>query len=121
MRLLGETSAELYLNAARGMMHYLFGTAVLNSSPQDIEQINLAAPDAESLLVDWLSALLYRAATRYAMITVVSIHITAETSLAAQIGYMPANAIEDIKAVTYYDLKIEKTAGLYRATVTLDI
>lgn len=121
MRVSGKDLPELFTNAALGMMAFLYGEEALKLKPAKTETIAVESADLQSLLVDWLSELLYlsdendRAYTAY--------HITELTDkkIAANVGSISAEAKDDIKAVTYHELVIEKRDGQLEATIVFDI
>ena len=59
LRVRGATLAELFANAARGMLALALGGDPVPAG-QDRTEILLSAPDPETLLVDWLTELVYR-------------------------------------------------------------
>lgn len=121
IRARGRTLGELFVNSARGLMTLVFGAAILNQEPQGTEPIRIESADQVALLVDWLSELLCRCKTGHrAYIGFESIEV-GDRMLDCRAGYIPAEAQEDVKAVTFYDLKIEKLEDRYQATVTYDI
>lgn len=85
-------------------------------------KVSVHGIDYESLLVNWLSELLYLQETRgetYALF-----HITALNSvrLDATISGAPAGPLNKfVKAVTYHDLRIEQTPEWWQATVVVDV
>ena len=117
----GKTLEELFENAALGMMEYLFGEYNGNYENIDSSAVEIEAPDKESLLVDWLSELLCLTNTNYKRVVKFDLAIKDNTRLLAKIGAIKANAIEDIKAVTYSFLKIENENGLFETIITFDI
>lgn len=134
----GKTRAELFRAAALGMMQYMF-VEELNASPHEIleEQFVLHAPDADCLLVDFLSRVLLSSLTRRCCwtsvavhdisgvavhdISGVAVHDISEQSLDVTLRGSRAAAQHEIKAVTYHGLHVQHRDGQWRAVVTLDI
>jgi SHS2 domain-containing protein len=87
--------------------------------------LSLSAPDAESLLVAFLSELVYTAEQE--KITFTSIRVeTLEGSerweLRAEMdGALLASANKTIKAVTYHNLRIRQTARGYEVEIVFDV
>jgi SHS2 domain-containing protein len=121
LRARGDSLEQLFANAARGMMSYLFGAQIANARPQRTEVIEVEAPDREGLLVDWLSELLYRATSEYQAYGEFRIRELSDRRLTATAGVIPAEAIDDIKAVTHHELSIRERDGGWEATVVFDI
>lgn len=121
LRCEGSSREDLFGAAARGMTAYLYGPAVLQQTAAGSQQINLKALDFETLLVDWLSQLLFLSTTSYQACITFEIDPLPQPSLGARVGMTSAIAEEDIKAVTYSGLKIEEKAGVFQATIVFDI
>jgi SHS2 domain-containing protein len=117
----GDSLEELFANAATGMIHQLFDPAALEKEPEAIQSFELTARDLESLLVDWLSEVLYRVTSDYRAFVDICVSEVKETSLKATAGAIAAEAVDDIKAVTYHELSIKKRNSLWEATVVFDL
>jgi SHS2 domain-containing protein len=121
LRIWGRDLADLLFNAAYGM------STLLVTNPTGIplthqEQIEIKAHDAESLLVNWLSELAYRAEAEGVVFAQFNMqHVTPTTLQAAvQGGHVP-NLKKHIKAVTYHNLEILKTDAGLEVTVVFDV
>ena len=121
LRALGQDLEDVFVNAARGMMAFMFGDEILGARPEQREFIRIEAADREALLVDWLAELLYRAATTYHAYVDFRIRTIGEHTLTADVGIAAAEAVDDIKAVTHHELAVRKTDGGWEAVVVLDI
>ena len=121
LRARGATLAEVFANAAHGMMAYLFGDELVEAKPERWDRIEITAPDREALLVDWLSELLYRATSGYCAFVGFEVDEIDEQRLAAKVGIVSATAIDDIKAVTHHELTVRKCDDGWEATVVFDI
>jgi SHS2 domain-containing protein len=122
LRAWGNSLEELFVKSAEGMMAYLFGSDIVAARRRRTETVELAAPDREALLVDWLSELLYRATSEYNAYTGFCVLALSETALKATASAVTASAIEDIKAVTHHELSIRKREdGCWEATIVFDI
>jgi SHS2 domain-containing protein len=121
IRAFGETLAEAFANVGRAMMAFLFGDGILETTPERTELIAVAADDRESLLVDWLSELLWQSSTHHAAYVPLRVTEITGTRLAAEVGLTPARAIEDIKGVTYHELSIGRAHERWEVTVVCDL
>jgi SHS2 domain-containing protein len=119
LRVYGGDWSELLTNAALGMFTLI---ASWNDAPPRVEQnVTLHSLDAESLLVDWLSELLYL----HEMLDVVffdfDILCASPNSLEAVARgtdqWLPRTAV---KAVTFNDLHVATTTDGYTATIVFD-
>jgi SHS2 domain-containing protein len=121
LRALGTTLEDVFINAACGMMAFMFGDEILNARPERREFVRIEAADREALLVDWLAELLYRAASRYHAYVDFHICTMDDHRLAAEVGIAAAEALDDIKAVTHHELAIRKIDGGFEAVVVFDL
>ena len=121
LRAFGTSLAQLFANAAEGMMAFLFGAKIAKARPERSDVIAINSPDREALLVDWLSELLYRATSQYQAYVQFCIHEIGDRRLMATAGVVPAEAIDEIKAVTHHELSIRERDGGWEATVVFDI
>ena len=79
--------------------------------------------DLETLLVAWLNELLYLSEMNDALFTRFEVAIDGdlEPALTANVRGVPGRGhLAHVKAVTYYDLRVEPTPVGWRATVTFD-
>ena len=85
-------------------------------------KVNVAAEDAPELLVSWLNRLLLGQELDGALYTRFEIHEISPVGLrGVAYGYPGAPAHTAIKAVTFHDLDIHRTADYWTATVTFDV
>jgi len=120
LRVWGDDLPALFENAARGMVS-LLGDAP--PSAITIQQtITLQAPDLETLLVDWLTELLYliEEGNTFNMIGVTRME---GLSLDAEVRGGPVTEPfrKEIKAVTYHMLAIQKTDVGYETVIVFDV
>ena len=121
LRIFGSDLQELFNSAAQGMIALM--VADVSKVPLEVEKsIELAAIDAESLLVEWLSELAYWAETEMLVFNTFRIQNVTATHLQASIlgGKVP-ELKKQIKAVTYHNLKIIKTSRGLEATIVFDV
>ena len=121
VRCQAESLVELFCLAARAMNEYLFGADVFRQGITEKGNISLQAPDLESLLVDWLSSLLTISATTYSACVKYDFTSFEANSLESQVSLAKALAQEEIKAVTYSGLHIEKVNNVFHASIIFDI
>ncbi len=122
----GKDLPSLFINATRAMTEYLGmdlpspGAGEGEERGQEI--ITLSAPDQNSLLVSWLSEILYHTLTKRKIYTDYKINeLTAQSLKAEIIGEPQKKFAHDIKAVTYHSLDIKKVAAGYEVVITFDI
>ncbi len=121
LRIFGSNLRELLLNAARGM-NSLMVTELTPCSVQHEKSVELDAMDAESLLVEWLSELAYRAETEMLVFHKFDMESVSPTHLKATLTGSRVTQLEKhIKAVTYHNLEIIETDKGLAATVVFDV
>ena len=121
LKINGQNLEELFVNAARGLNSLLGADADLNSTPLT-KSIELAAMDAESLLVEWLSELAYWAEAGMLVFRTFDLQHVSPTHVKALIhGSRVTRMEKHIKAVTYHNLEIVKTESGLAATVVFDV
>lgn len=114
----------LFSEAARGM-NTLAG-AVLAAAPRREVPFETTAPDAESLLVAFLSELVYYAEQEHTGFDDFTLELSPETDgifwlRAVLRGARFAELNKAIKAVTYHGLAIRKTEQGYETTIVFDV
>jgi len=132
IRAYGQTMEELFVHALQGMFqsirpqaqgcHEHEGRLVCASLPAK-HGIRLEAPDAEQLLVDFLSQALYLSDIHNEAYLDVEIHKFNSKMIKATVKGVKITGFDgvEIKAVTYNDLKIELTNGIWQADIVFDI
>ena len=128
IRAFGKTKEELFSNMLKGMISGL-RPEILNSEAET-RNIEIKSSDLEALLVDFLSEVLYLTQVNkeiYANIKFKKLTDPSTSSGQAElegelIGQKVKRFGEDIKAVTYHELKIEqKKDGIWEAIVLFDV
>ncbi len=124
----GKNLEEVFENAALAMFNVIIDTEKV--SEKTAEEIILKSPDLESLLVDWLSELLYLFEVNEIVFKKFRVEEIREeegeysiTSRASGEKYYPeSHPFEtEIKAVTYNQLEVEKIDDGWKAQVVVDI
>lgn len=121
IRAYGKNLPELFSNMLKGMFEVC--EPVIDDKLSIItHEIKIQSQNLESLLVDFLSEALYLSDTNNEVYFEVEFKKMTEQEL---IGKLKGNKIkglkEEIKAVTWHDLKIEKINNKWQATVLFDI
>jgi SHS2 domain-containing protein len=121
LRIYGSDLRELLVNAAHGMNSLMVKEPAATSRPVE-RSIELEAMDAESMLVEWLSELAFWAETEMLVFDSFDLHDVSPTHLKATIyGNRAQQLKKHIKAVTYHNLAIVRTARGVSATVVFDV
>jgi SHS2 domain-containing protein len=115
----------LFAQAARGM-HALSGARPA-AGPRRLRTIELQAPDAESLLVGFLSELVFAAEGERLIFNRIKVRLHDPDPgpglrLSATMSAAPLSSLtRAIKAVTYHNLSIRRTAGGYEVEIVFDV
>lgn len=123
LRVYGRDLPEFLRHAAQGMYH-LMGVRLDagGAGPGAVQQVDLAAGDAEELLVDWLGELAYWVESQGLVFGAFQFHTVSPRRLRATLQEGRKTPVEKtIKAVTYHDLRIETTPHGLEATVVFDV
>lgn len=124
----GKTLEEVFENAALAMFNVIINTEKV--AGETAREIFLKSPDLESLLVDWLSELLYIFEVDEIVFRKFRVEEIKEeegeysiTGQALGEKYYPeSHPFEtEIKAVTYNQLEIVKTVDGWKAQIVVDI
>jgi SHS2 domain-containing protein len=120
IRVRGHDLAELFANAAYGMACQMADVDAVGRTVEHL--VELAAYDAETLLVTWLGELLYLGERDGCVFTDFDLLKVTPTRLRAIARGGPAREIQrHIKAVTFSDLEIVRTGTGYEATIVFDV
>jgi SHS2 domain-containing protein len=121
LRIRGRNLEELLINAAGGLV------AIMNPVPSGggrtaTRVIDLDALDAETLLVNWLSELAFWAETERLVFDRFDVEQISPTHLRTVARGGRAERLErHVKAVTFHNLDIVRTAHGLAATVVFDV
>ena len=124
IRVWGSTIEELFINSAIAMFDIIAERSDI--SHQLTMEIEIVSSDVEELLVDWLSDLNFLYLTESKVFNKFIIdQISANRLTARAIGEMfdgQKHSIKnEIKAVTFHDLKIEKINNFFETKIIFDI
>lgn len=132
LRVYGKTLAEFFRNAVIGMFQSIGPQAsgcqvvhdrVICPELPKIHQVTSTGQDLESLLVNFLSELLYLSDVHNEAYLDAIIQDVSQTHIAAVVHGVEVSCFEvvEIKAVTYHDLSVKKIDGLWQADIVFDI
>jgi len=120
IRVWGHDLAELFANGAYGMACQMADPDTVVRTVERL--IELAAYDAETLLVTWLGELLYLSERDGCVFTAFDPLEVSPTRLRAVAWGGPVRERQrHIKAVTFSDLEIVHTGAGYEATIVFDV
>jgi SHS2 domain-containing protein len=120
----GNTLPELFIHAAQGMESLMV-------SPEQVRllvrrEITAEGHDVVSLLIAWLNELIFLFDTEYLIFRAFEIDRLTETYLKGRASGEPYDAQRHdlssaIKATTWHEAAVERTAEGYRARIIFDI
>ena len=110
---------SLFIEAARAM-NSLSGTLIGNGT-RVTQTFEAEGPDPESLLVAFLSELVYYQEQENLTFDVFDLRVATQWVKVAMEGAHVESVEKAIKAVTYHNLKIEKTAEGLETTIVFDV
>lgn len=120
----GAQMSELFSRAAWA----LFSIVCDVDTVQPAETIGLVVQgsDRNDLLVKWLSELNFLHITQHRLFCRFAVHEITETALRAEaageaIDLKRHTVFTEVKAITYHQLRIEKSDGLWKARVIVDL
>jgi len=121
LRVRARSLEKLFCLAARGMFALMTEATAVATASEIALDVN--APDRETLLVDWLSELLFQYEMTGLVFREFDLTITPGWQLRgkARGGPPRAEMRKHIKAVTFHDLHIDEHDGVYETTVVFDI
>lgn len=124
VRGVGATLGEAFAGAATAMTAAICDPARVGAG--DTVKIECAAPDAETLLVDWLNALVYEMATRRMLFSRFEVTIE-DNQLSATAWGEPVDVARhqpaaEIKGASYCELEVRQDPdGHWRAQCVVDV
>jgi SHS2 domain-containing protein len=120
----GATREEAFANAARALMHLIVELDAIEL--REAVPIEVQGPDPESVLVNWLSEILYRHDAEGWLFRDFEINRLENHSLSALAQGEKSQPSRHqlklmVKAITYHQLALEETPAGWRAQVYVDI
>ena len=121
IRAFGKNKEELFLNMLLGMTECL--KPELKEGKKVTHKIEIKSSDLSSLLVDFLSEVLYLTQVKKRAYFKAKFKKFSDKEIEVElIGQKVERFNEDIKAVTYHDLEIQQRKdGIWEATVLFDV
>jgi len=119
MRVWAQDLPSLFAESARAM-NALAGT-VTGAGPRVKRTFESEGSDAESLLVAFLSELVYYQEQENLAFDTFAIQISAKQISVNMEGARIAAVDKAIKAVTYHNLKVEETSRGYEVVIVIDV
>ena len=122
IRAFGKTKEELFLNMMIGMNENM-KPEIKEPIEKTKREIKIESPDLDSLLVDFLSEVLYLIQVNKEIYNNIEFKKFTDTEIEAELFGQKAERFgEDIKAVTYHQLDVCQTkGGTWEARVLFDI
>lgn len=121
-----QTYEELFIDSVFALENLVVSTKTV--SPDVIKKVNIASYDMVSLLHDFLEEMIFLLeADRFLVSEIANIEIDSENfTLHAKlkgevIDPEKHELLSNVKAVTYNDMKVEKTDDGYKAVVVIDL
>jgi SHS2 domain-containing protein len=120
----GGSQADLFENSACALLSIAAGE--LAAAGTETVPVQLSAADPESLLVDWLSEILYLFDADRLAPARFQVDAITTTSLRARISGEPRDPARHpwrliVKAITYHQIEVAQRNGRWEAQVFLDI
>lgn len=120
----GASLEELFQEAARGLRELMFGPAA--GSAHGAQGLQVGGREMGELLVNWLNEILYLFEVQGIYPVRFQVEAVEDGKVCGQVWGEPFDAgrhpVERVvKAVTYHQLKVERTAGRWRARVYVDL
>lgn len=114
----GSTREELFINSAKGMYHIMGIT--YKDKPEKRLELELAEHDLESLLVSFLSELLY-SSENLSMVRDFDLTIDNGQLSGILVAVPICDSKIEIKAITFNNLKIDQHDNIYKTQLVFDI
>lgn len=115
----GDDLPSLFAEAARGM-NALAGAKLANG-PRTSRTFEITGSDAEGLLVAFLSELIYAQEQEHLGFDRFEVRIRGRKAKVRAQGASLTSLTKAVKAVTYHNLKIEKTERGYEVVIVFDV
>jgi SHS2 domain-containing protein len=116
----GKDKKELFENAAFGMMELMFDLRA--SRAETSFDVKVSAGDIESLLIAWLSELIYISDSKHVSLCRFEVGKMTDKELEAKVsGGKIIKTKLSVKAATYNQLKVAEEKGVWKARVIFDV
>lgn len=119
IRAVGKKLPELFINAARAITNFLY--EVGETKIIKTQTVEVSADNLENLLMNWLAEILYLSdANHLACIDFKALSMD-EKKFVAEVGMTQASPKDDIKAITYSELRVQKIDDCWEAVFVCDL
>jgi len=124
IRVSGTDPADLYKNAGLALFDLINRSDRLDS--REVIEIDVSGDDLADLMVNYLRELLYLWTGNEKLVKMIDILQISDTAVSARVitdRYQPQHhaILHDIKAVTYHQIEVSRTADGWQATVVFDV
>lgn len=124
VRVFGRTLASLYENAGYAMVDQIVDRK--NLTGNKAMALRVRGDDRADLLVNWLRELLFLWNGEGKLVKRISVSTVSEIQIEASLGFEedPAGRhaiLNEIKAVTYHQLTVDRLPGGWAATIIFDV
>jgi len=119
LRITAESIEQLFIKSAEGM--YALAGVKTDHTILSARQLIISGMDPESLLVAFLSEMLYLLEEEKIAFHYFNLGISADSVTCSITGSPVTHLRKSIKAVTFHDLKIMKTAEGFETTLVFDV
>ena len=119
----GDTLADVFAQAALGMVSFMSGLESIQE--REVREVEVSAPDRETLLVAWLNELVYLFGVegllfrRFEVLEVDDTHLRARCH-GERLDRTRHRVTAEVKSATYHMLEVKKNDS-WHARVILDI
>ena len=120
----GDDLKDLFQNAAMALMDQLVETEDLVARQE--RHLKISGNDLPDLMVNWLSEILYQWAEAEILVQSVQIESITQNNLSSHLWVDPFSPERhvlksEIKAITYHQVRVFKTASRWEAEVIFDV
>jgi len=124
IRVTGTDLADLFKNAGLALFDLIFKPETLTTDK--IIEVQVNGDDPADLMVNYLRELLYLWTGKEKLVKMVDIVHISDTAVSARVStdrYQPERheILHEIKAVTYHQIDVSRTADGWQATMVFDV
>lgn len=119
LRVWGQDLTSLFVEAARGMNHC--AGAQVGSGPRVVRSLLIEASDTEGLLVTFLGELIFAQESENVGFDRFDILVSDRRAAGELSGARLGRLAKPIKAVTYHDLHVSRSARGYETQIVFDV
>lgn len=123
IRVYGSTLQELFEQALKAMFEVLGPVYEAGKKERVVHEVHVLSPNVEVLLVDFLSEAWYLSAVHDEAYDLCEITFFSSHEVRATVQGFPVERYEhgEIKAVTYHELVVKESDGIWHADIVFDI